>query len=160
MTAADCKTLSCLPWTWIWSYSFWSSFEGKQVYPKNETKEESFKEATQNQQDAADRARIPEGTYYLDEQIKGFGRITAKMRVENGMFIVEKGAICRPSKAAWVPVALRGAPIRDNVLLEDVECNSPSTTAWIPTGRASYGWIIWKCEDGRPINIFRAKAAE
>ena len=137
-----------------------SSFEGKQVYPKNETKEESFKEATQNQQDAADRARIPEGTYYLDEQIKGFGRITAKMRVENGMFIVEKGAVCRPSKAAWVPAALRGAPIRDNVLLEDVECNSPSTAAWIPTGRASNGWIIWKCEDGRPINIFRAKAAE
>ena len=72
-----------------------SSFEGKQVYPKNETKEESFKEATQNQQDAADRARIPEGTYYLNEQIKGFGRITAKMRVENGMFIREGG--CMPS---------------------------------------------------------------
>jgi len=135
-----------------------SSFEGTQIYPKNETKEESFREATQNRQDAAERGKIPDGTYHLDETIRGFGRITATMRVERGAFIVEKGAVCRPSKAAWMPAALRDAPIRDNVLLEDVECNSPSTAAWIPTGRANNGWIVWKCEDGRPIDIFREKA--
>ena len=134
-----------------------SSFEGDQIYPKNETKEDSFKNATEDLKDGAERLKIPDGVYYLNEKAKNFGNITAKMRVENGQFIVEKGSVCRPSTAKWVPAALREAPIQNNILLEDVSCNSPSTAAWIPTGRSNNGWLVWKDDAGNPINKFREK---
>lgn len=134
-----------------------SSFEGKQIYPKNETKEQSFVEATDNRNDSQDRARIPEGTYFLNETKKKFGVITAKMRVENGMFIVLKGSKCAPSNAPWMPDSRKAAVIENDTLMEDIECNSPSTAGWVPLGHANNGWLVWKTEDGQPINIFRQK---
>ena len=71
----------------------------------------------------------------MDLQKTGFGRVTAKMKVEDGLFTVLKGSICCPTNASWVPAARKGAIIKNNVLMEDVECSSPSTAAWIPTGR-------------------------
>ena len=111
-----------------------SSFDGRQVYPKNETKEQAFTSATENRKLTADIALIPNGVYYMDLQKTGFGRVTAKMKVEDGLFTVLKGSICCPTNASWVPAARKGAIIKNNVLMEDVECSSPSTAAWIPTG--------------------------
>ena len=100
-----------------------SSFDGRQVYPKNETKEQAFTSATENRKLTADIALIPNGVYYMDLQKTGFGRVTAKMKVEDGLFTVLKGSICCPTNASWVPAARKGAIIKNNVLMEDVECS-------------------------------------
>ena len=132
-----------------------SSFDGKQIFPEKESKEEVFQKATQERSVKADLEKIPEGQYYLDENKKGFGKIRATMRVENGLFIVEKGSTCAPVKGDWAPASRRAAVIVDNILQEDVECNSPSTAGWIPIGHACNGWLVWKNETGQPINIYK-----
>ena len=77
------------------------------------------------------------------------------MRVEDGVFIVEKGSTCAPVKAGWMPEVRKGAIIKDNILQEDVECNSPSTAGWIAMGQSNNGWAIWKDDDEQPIDIYR-----
>jgi len=134
-----------------------SSFDGKQIFPKTETKEQVFKKATKERSVKADWEKIPDGNYHLCETRKGFGKVTATMRVEDGLFIVEKGSICAQVTAGWAPEVRRNAIIRDNVLQEDVECNSPSTAGWVAMGKASNGWEIWKNEDDQPIDIYRKR---
>lgn len=137
-----------------------SSFDGKQVYPKGESKEEVFKKATRERNVKANWEKIPDGTYHLEEIKKGFGEVKATMRVEDGLFIIERGSICAPTKASWVPEARKSAFIKDNILQEDVECNSPSTAGWVAMGGANNGWVMWKNEDGLPIDIYRATKEE
>ena len=135
-----------------------SSFDGKQVYPKTETKEEVFKKATRERSVKADWEKIPDDKYYLSENKKGFGKIEATMRVEDGLFIVEKGSTCAPTaKGEWAPEARRTAIIENNILQEDVECNSPTTAGWIAVGKRCNGWGLWKNKDGQPIDIYRKK---
>ncbi|MDE7364276.1 MAG: hypothetical protein K2N27_05230 [Ruminococcus sp.] len=146
-----------------------SSFEGKQIYPKDETKEEVFADATkqalanadENIQASVARALIPEDTYYLKQNKKDVGLITAKMRVENGHFIVLKGSKCAPvSTDSKVPEARREAVISNGVLMEDVECTSPSIAGWIPLGMSNNGWLVWKTSSGEPIDIFRQSSTQ
>ena len=134
-----------------------SSFDGRQIYPETCTKEEVFEEATKERQIKADIGIIPDGTYYLEETKKGFGKVIATMRVEEGSFTVLKGSICAPTKEGWIPEARRNAVIQDNTLLEDVECSSPSTAGWIVLGHANNGWIVWKNSIGEPIDKYRKK---
>ena len=77
------------------------------------------------------------------------------MRVEDGLFIVEKGSICAPTKAKWIPEARKSAIIKDNILQEDVVCNSPSTAGWVVIGNANNGWAMWRDDEGQPIDIYR-----
>lgn len=135
-----------------------SSFEGRQVYPETITKEEVFTTATAEHQVKADWALIPDGEYYLSENRKGFGQVTATMRVEDGTFIVQKGSICAPAREGWVPEARRNAPIINNVLQDDVSTNSPSTAGWIVLGRPNNGWGHWKDKNGTPIDTYRKKS--
>lgn len=123
-----------------------SSFDGKQIYPKEVTKEQVFDEATAERKMKLDWATIPDGMYHLEEHKKGFGKITATMKAEDGSFIVLKGSICAPARNGWVPEARRTAPIKDNVLQADITCNSPSTAGWIAMGHPNNGWKIWKEE--------------
>ena len=132
-----------------------SSLDGKQIYPQDETKKEVFKKATEGRSLKADMGKIPEGRYYLNKTKKGFGTIEATMRVEDGLFIVEKGSICAPLTARWAPEARKNAVIKKNKLMEDVECNSPSVAGFVVNGRGMNGWIAWKNEDGQPIDIYR-----
>ena len=135
-----------------------SSFEGRQVYPepKEISKEKVFETATAEHQVKADWGRIPDGEYYLSQIVKG-QKVTATMCVEDGTFIVKKGSICVPPKEGWIPTALKNAPIKDNVLQEDVSTNSPSTAGWIVLGHANNGWVIWKDKGGNPIDTYRKK---
>ncbi len=94
---------------------------------------------------------------FLSQTRKGFGKVEASMRVEDGLFIVEKGSICAPVTADWVPEVRKTAVIKDNILQEEVECNSPSTAGWIAMGKATNGWEVWKSKDGRPLDIYRKK---
>lgn len=134
-----------------------SSFDGKQIYPKSESKEEVFQKATKDRIVKANWEKIPDGQYYLSENKKGFGKVEATMRVEGGVFIVEKGSVCAPVKDGWVPEVRKSAIIIDNILQEDVECNSPSTAGWIALGVANNGWIHWKDENGQPVDVYRQK---
>jgi hypothetical protein len=77
------------------------------------------------------------------------------MVVEDGSFIVKEGSICAPAGDGWTPEARRTAPIKDHKLQADVVCNSPSTAAWIPLGHAPNGWMVWKNDNGDPIDIYR-----
>ena len=132
-----------------------SSFEGKQVYPVDRTKETTFDEATKARAVKVDWEKVPDGYYYLNETKKGFGPVTATMKVEGGMFIVLKGSTCAPTKAEWMPDARKTALIENGILLEDVSCNSPSTAGWVVLGNANNGWNVWKNESGDSIDIYR-----
>lgn len=134
-----------------------SSFEGIQIYPEPEkiSKEKVFATATAEYQVKADWDRIPDGEYYYSQNVKGYGKVTAAMCVEDGTFIVKKGSICIPPKEGWIPAALKTATIKNNILQDDVSTNSPSTAGWIILGHANNGWTMWKDKDGNFIDIYR-----
>ncbi len=132
-----------------------SSFDGKQIDPKTETKEEVFQKATKERSDRADWEKIPDGKYELCQNRKGFGKVVASMCVEDGLFVVQKGSICAPVTSDWMPEVRRNALIENNILQENIECNSPSTAAWVPMGKATNGWEVWKNQYGQPIDIYR-----
>ena len=132
-----------------------STFEGKHIYPEALPKEEVFFAATEEHKIKEDWARIPDGRYYLSQNVKGFGMVTATMIVVDGKLAVEKGSTCAPAREGWVPEARRTAPIKDNILLETTDANSPSTAGWIALGHSNNGWSVWKDAKGQPIDIFR-----
>lgn len=134
-----------------------SSFDGVQVYPETLSKEEMFDEATEKRQVKGDWSKIPDGLYYFQGNRRGFGKIIATMKVENGDFIVLKGSICAPSEDEWQPESGRNAHIENNILQEDVVCHSPSTAAHVVRGKATNGWVAWKNVDGILIDEFRKK---
>lgn len=134
-----------------------SSLEGTQIYPNPETmsKEEVFNIATdevQRDMDRVNRMLIPNGIYYLSEK-----NIKASMRVEDGKFIVMQGSQCLPCDKDWMPESRRNAIIENGILMEDMECNSPSTAGWVVLGSANNGWLTWKTENGECIDIYRNK---
>ena len=130
-----------------------SSLDGKQVFPKSISKEEVFNTATdeiQTSLNKANRMLIPDGIYYLSDK-----NIKASMRVEKGKFIAMKGSQCLPCNKDWMPESRKNAKIENDILMEDVECSSPSTAGWVILGRANNGWTTWKAEDGKLIDKFR-----
>ena len=143
-----------------------ASFEGKQIYPKAETKEAVFDKASSDRKNAennkseldltsAKRKKVPNGIYHLEKQEKGFGTVTATLEVRNGKYIIKKGSICVPSTAKWMPQARREAPIENNILMDDVVCDSPSTAAWVSLGHSNNGWELWKNAENQPIMVYR-----
>jgi len=135
-----------------------SSFDGKQIYPETKTKEETFDEATKERRVKLDWGSIPNGEYYLSEYRNNFGNITATMKVLDGVFTVLKGSTCAPTEEeVWLPESRRIAQIENNILMENVDCNSPSTAGWIPLGKSNNGWLVWKNKEGEPIDIYRNK---
>ena len=102
-----------------------------------------------------DMLKIPNGLYYVNENWKKHGHITATMRVFNGSFIVLKGSMCLPSKANWLPTPRRNAKIVNGILQSDVECKSPSTAIFVVLGQSYSAWNIWKDSSGNPIDIYR-----
>ncbi len=157
----DIFSKSCVPNTELFALDIdlvvqlLSSFDGTQISPKDASKEEVFQDATHKRSVKADWGKIPDGIYHLSENKKGFGKVTATMRVEDGMFIVEKGSICAPVKDGWMPEARKAALIKDNVLQADIECNSPSTAGWVVMGSNNNGWAIWKDVHEQLINVYR-----
>ncbi|MCM1315268.1 MAG: hypothetical protein NC205_06505 [Prevotella sp.] len=73
-----------------------TSFEGKQMYRKNEKKEQVFADATENRQICTDG-----------------------IKVENGRFIALKRDIYTPVSRLKVPKARRTTVIQNNILMED-----------------------------------------
>ncbi len=133
-----------------------SSFEGRQIYPETVSKEEVFVAATAEHRIKKDWGLIPDGDYYLSQSVKGFGKVTATMRVENGTFVVLRGCKCAPAKPGWVPETRKTAPIdAESILQDDVDANSPTMAGWIVLGHSNNGWTTWKDKEGNPIDIYR-----
>lgn len=135
-----------------------SSFDGKQIYPETTTKEETFDDATKERRVKLDWGSIPNGEYYLSEYRNNFGKVTATMRVQDGVFTVLKGSTCAPTEEeVWLPESRKIAQIENSILKENVDCNSPSTVGWVPLGKSNNGWLVWKNKEGEPIDIYRSQ---
>ena len=142
-----------------------SSFEGKQVYPKNISKDKVFDKATE----AADsKTCIPDGDYTMSKKVKRWGKsIKGTMRVEGGKITLLKGSICCPiiqnseDSALFGTTAKRAeVEIVDDVLQEDVPFNSVSMAAIFLAYGVENGWRTWKNADGEPIDIYRKSYCE
>ncbi|MDY6065331.1 MAG: DUF4357 domain-containing protein [Finegoldia sp.] len=132
-----------------------SSFEGRQVYPEEKTKEEVFDEAVEDLKVKNETQLIPDGNYYLERVVRGFGKVKAKALVEDGVFTVLKGSICAPEKEGFSSKIRENAWIENNILIEDVICSSPSTAGLLVIGGPNNGWTQWKDKNGENIDKFR-----
>ncbi|WP_289220650.1 DUF4357 domain-containing protein [Ileibacterium valens] len=131
-----------------------SSFEGRQVYPVTETKEQVFDKVTE-EREKKDYYKIPDGIYFLETKNKQFGLIKATMEVQDGKFIIKKGSNCLPVTEGYCPSKRNEAITKDNVLQNDIICDSPSIAAFIARGKNTNGWTIWKNASGKPIDTYR-----
>lgn len=139
-----------------------SSFEGKQIFPENISKDEIFDTATDV---VAAKSCIPDGTYTLTRVVKRWGKqVKAVLVVSGGKLILQKGAICCPIIQNPNDTALAGTTVRrssvlikNNVLQEHIEFSSVSTAAQFVTYSTENGWVVWKNAEGQPIDIYRQK---
>lgn len=134
-----------------------SSLEGRQVFPKNKTKEDTFTIADRKRREREDWNKVPDGEYYIFGSKKNFSKVKATMRVENGSFTVLKGSVCvPPANGKTLPDFIGNAQIEDGILQEDVPCSSPSAAGVLVLGRSTNGWTTWKDSAGRLIDAYRA----
>ena len=109
-----------------------SSFEGKQIYPEDISKEEVFTiSADELEGNNNDKNIVPDGLYYIFEKIDGKQNIKAEMKVENGEFFVLKGSKCNEVNDKWTSETRRKANIENGILMEDTKCNSLSAAGWV-----------------------------
>ncbi len=128
-----------------------SSFEGKQIYPVDYTKDEVFEISAENR----DKNKVPDGIYIFARKPRGCEIPKAKMRVQNGKFIVLAGSECLPNKDDRIPKDAEKAVIVDGILQEDVVCNAPSSAGWVVLGTHNNGWMAWKNSNGELIDTYR-----
>lgn len=137
--------------------SLLSSLDGKQIYPKDKSKKEVFKESTEEIKLKTDGGFVPDGEYVLNRNIKGFGKVNGKAIVKDGVFTVLKGSFCGNTGKGYIPSIRRNAKIKDHILQEDIACTNPSSAGWIIIGKSNNGWIEWRDLKGNPIEIYRDK---
>lgn len=138
-----------------------SSFEGTQVYPKDETKKEVFEEATEQ---LVSKNSVPNGKYILTRVKTSDGNriVRAIAVVTNGSWTLLKGSDIGVHEDKGV--SKRAKQIRaelsiseDNKLLEDYEFGvcSPSLIGSVVINQSCDGWTNWITSDGRQIGVFK-----
>ena len=137
--------------------SLLASLAGKQIYPKDKSKKEVFKESTEEIKLKMSEGFIPDGEYVLNRNIKGFGKVKGKAIVKNGVFVLLKGSFCNNIDKKHVPSIRRNAKIKDNILQEDIICMNPSSAGWVIIGKSNNGWKEWKDLQGNSIEKYRDK---
>lgn len=137
--------------------SLLASLDGKQIYPKDKSKKEVFKESTEEMKLKTDIGFVPDGEYVLNRNIKGFGKVNGKAIVKDGVFTVLKGSLCGNTGKGYIPSIRRNAKIKDNILQEDIVCINPSSAGWIVIGKSNNGWVEWKDLQGNSIEKYRDK---
>ena len=137
--------------------SLLASLDGKQIYPKDKTKKEVFEESTEEIKLKTDTGFIPDGEYFLNRNIKGFGKVNGKAIVKDGVFTLLKGSICGNTGNGYIPSIRKNAKIYNNILQEDIVCSTPSSAGWIVIGKSNNGWVEWKDIKGNSIEIYRDK---
>ena len=140
-----------------------SSFEGDQIYPKEETKAEVFEEASRERAEKRDAEAVPDGTYHMNRKLKKDGNVAweASMDVEEGTFIIRKGQRASLVEGAGLQEGIREARLanldEDGIVMDDVTFNSPSSAGCFITGASCNGWTTWKNKKGQLIDIYRSK---
>ena len=138
-----------------------SSFEGAVIYPKEESKEEIFTEATDNNNSLL----IPDGTYTFKRRKKSDGKLVkATVVISGGRWKLLKGSSLGISEGPGVSTKAKGVRIRlplDNngILLDDFdlgEC-SPSHAGVVVMNQSINGWASWKNTEGQPVDIYRQR---
>lgn len=141
-----------------------SSFDGKVVYPKSETKEEIFESAT----DSRTSQLIPDGKYTLTKKKQSDNKtVRATVVITGKKWILLQGSVLGISedvgasqKAKTMRAALHLGS--DGTLLEDAdlgEC-APSLAGSIVMNASCNGWTDWKNAAGQPVDIYRRTASE
>lgn len=141
-----------------------SSFDGTVVYPKSETKEEIFGEATDNSKSKL----IPDGIYTLKRKKRSDNQaVNAIASVKSGNWTLKKDSVFGIAENVGISAKVKNRrtelPIDNNgILLEDVELGecSPSFVSTLVLNASSDGWADWKNKDGKPIDIYREKTSE
>lgn len=132
-----------------------SSFEGKQIFPVEKSKEEVFEDASKELDIKEDSGFIPDGIYYLRRNVKNFGMVKGQAIVEDGEFRLLKGSVCGPTGDGFVPEIRKSAWIENNVLKEDIICSSPSAAGWVVIGKSNNGWTERRNKNGEIIDKYR-----
>lgn len=141
-----------------------SSFEGKVIYPKTETKEEIFTGATENTHGKL----IPNGTYTFKRKKKSDNKVVhATAIVNNGRWTLIKGSILGIAEDMGVSQKAKRTraelPIDSNgKLLDDYELGecSPSHAGTVVMNQSNNGWSDWHDTDGNPVDIYRSREEE
>jgi len=106
---------------------------------------------------------VKKGSYivnYTDYFYLFNGICDAKLKVLNGnRFILLAGSIIDPGVYSHEDVIRKyrndnAEHIRDNIVIDDIEFNSPSTPACLARGGACNGKFYWKTKDGKPLNDY------
>lgn len=141
-----------------------SSFDGKQIYPENKTKEEVFEESEDSldEGEVASPYIIPDGIYTMSRKIKSLGRsLKATLQVKNGKMYVLAGSEVSPDVVSKSALSMRkAASIKAGKLTKNYPVNSPSAAAILINGMNSNGWVCWKTKSGESIDIFRTKTEQ
>lgn len=137
-----------------------SSFDGRVVFPKNESKEEIFEVATDN----GTSKRIPDGKYTFRRKKKSDNNktVSATAEIKNGIWTLKRGSILGITEDVGVSKKAKSARLDlqmddQGKLLEDAELGecSPSHAGAVVMNQSNDGWADWHNKDGRPIDIYR-----
>lgn len=138
-----------------------SSFDGKVIYPKTESKEEIFIDATENTHSKL----IPNGLYTFKRRKKSDGNriIQAKAQICNGRWTLLKGSVVGLNEDVGVSQKAKKVrlelPInRHGELMEDYdlgEC-SPSHAGTVVMNQSNNGWTDWYNNANQPVDVYRS----
>lgn len=141
-----------------------SSFDGTVVYPKTETKDEIFDEATENSKGKV----VPNGKYTFSRKKKSDNKtVTATAIVSGGRWTILKGSIVGICEDVGVSDKAKKARAlmamdKNGKLLEDAELGvcSPSFAGAVIMNQSNNGWTDWHNSAGKPIDIYREAEKE
>lgn len=138
-----------------------SSFDGKVIFPKTETKDGIFVDATDN----TEGEKIPDGTYTFQRKKMSNNKVVrATAVINNGRWTLKKGSVLGIVEGVGVSQKAKSVratmPLDSNgKLLDDFELGacSPSHAGIVVMNQSDNGWIDWKNAEGQPVDIYRKK---
>lgn len=138
-----------------------SSFDGKVIFPKTDTKDDIFVDATDN----TEGEKIPDGTYTFQRKKMSDNKVVrATAVINNGRWTLKKGSVLGIVEGVGVSQKAKSVratmPLDSNgKLLDDFELGacSPSHAGIVVMNQSDNGWIDWKNAEGQPVDIYRKK---
>lgn len=127
------------------------SFDGKIIFPVNESKEEIQAKAD----DGAASSELPDGDYVFEAPRKGYKGL---LNVHNGILTLKAGSILAAMSDDASPnwVSRRKTFGTDScTLMTEIVCSSVSEAGYYVCGHRQNGWKAWKDFKGNFIDVYR-----